>query len=204
MKTTRFVSTLVVLISVLLAVTSCGQRKTVTVPDVRDRGVLPAYDALHDAGLDVSTRVSLSYYRQLLPPHYIVIGLSDLAGPGYRAPTVVWQKPRPGGTVARGSTVTIGLSDRSAGSNEELRCDSQPEAAANLIGETLSEALRYQRHCLAFSVAKIPPLEAGTHGHLFDNYVVVRQSPAPGALFLPISASNPPGNTTLTVEVIRR
>ena len=73
-----------------------------------------------------------------------------------------------------------------------------------MIGRPLSEAIAYQSDCLALEVKLIPPLLDGDRAQLFDNYIVSGQSPAPDALFPVISASNPPGNTTLTVAATAR
>ena len=199
-----------VLLTVLVLLAACGHRKTVTVPDVRGQAVTKAYAVLRKAGLEISIRESFSYTRHLHPDGIPVLLESPPNQYGMFArtlssslPTVVSLEPKPGSSDARGSTVVLAVSGRLILKTGQLRCDSPPDRAADLTGKTLSEALRYQDHCLGLRIEEIPPLNDGDGARLFDNYVVSQQTPAPGGPFPPVSASNPPGYTTLTV-VVRR
>ena len=93
-----------------LALASCGQSKTVTVPNVQNKNVVKAYDVLHKAGLKVSILRPLTYQRSVFKfdTSQTILGhIWRCVGPC--VPMVVRQIPRAGSSVARGSPVALAV-----------------------------------------------------------------------------------------------
>lgn len=209
MNVGRSVFAFFALTGAVLAVTSCGNSETVTVPYVEVADPTTAYELLHEAGLLVSTSETLSYKLTLYAPSgYQCRGCGFTGRPRAH---VVSQTPRPGSTVARGSVVEITVDGRILQSElytgmvdiergGEFDCDSYPADSPDLLGENLGSLNRSAR-CFSLAVDSLPPLDAAGAPTLLDNYVVTWQSPAPGAPILPLSASNPGGTFTLKLKV---
>lgn len=193
MRSARLVSTSVLLAAVSLAVAGCGQNGTATVPDVKGKDSVVAYEVLHKVGLCISIDQSLQYDLAFtLAPRAVIL-----------APGIVEsQEPRAGRVVAHGSSVRIQISGNRVESLRRLNCSDRSEIVPDYVGKTLAW-IDSHNSCFPISAAKLPPLHAARKSRLLENYEVVSQSPAPGTSLLPISASNPPGYTTLTVEVTR-
>ena len=206
MRNLRLISTAAALIALLVSLSACGAKK-VTVPNVKYKDPLAAYEMLHKAGLKVSMRgeCSTKWFS---------------SGDSGCAVAVTRIEPQSGGSLAAGSTVVISVSQLSAchfggfvdclhGKSIRVeRASSQPSRTPNLPqpsqmpdlrGKALSSAIR-GAGCLPVDVPLLPPLRAADRPHLLDNYVVVRQSPAPGSL-TSVTASNPPCSLTVTLKV---
>jgi len=183
-KTVQLISTCVVLIAILSVAASCGQSKTVTVPDVEGACYINAYDVLHGAGLRVSS--------------------GELNG------KVVQENP-PGGTLVRGGVVTLAFGRITAFGfmcadyyrNVAMGSVAMGEKAPDLVGKTLDFAYKERARGVYIEVrnSALPPLHDADGSNFYDNYIVTRQSPAAGTLLPEQSASNPPGTTNVTVRV---
>jgi beta-lactam-binding protein with PASTA domain len=208
MKNVRLISTVTAVVALLVFLSACGAKKA-TVPNVKYKDPETAYDLLHKAGLKVSMRGECSS--------------KWLAGVGSGCGDVVvtMTEPQSGRSVASGSTVVIGVSpllacdfsgylhclpggkripiDRTESLPSRTPNPPQPSQMPDLRGKALSSAMR-DMGCLQIAVPQLPPLRAVDRPHLLDNYVVVRQSPAPGSI-TSVSASNPPCSLTVTADV---
>lgn len=194
MRSSMRISAFAALLTLLLALPGCGGGNKVTVPNVKGKAPEVAYQLLHRAGLRVSTSGSLSYGLRLREPNEPVLTRGMLFGlPGVRR-----QAPLAGRVVGRGSVVEI-VTDGLRGSERIFSCDPYPETVPDLIGKTLG-FLGGHESCFSIVAKKLPPLDAADAPSLLENYVVSRQTPAAGGQIAPLSASNPPGFATLTVE----
>lgn len=191
MNQIKRVSAVAVLLALLFALVGCGKSEEVTVPNVRGMDPEAAYELLHKAGLRVSTSEAMDYRFRLVTT-VVPVGIAGFP------PDVQEQTPQPGSAVARDSVVEIATGGWIL-SGGILKCDPYPTTTPDLVGETL-ESLSQHESCFSLE-AKLPPLKAANKPSLLDNYVVTAQFPTPGEQALPISASNPPGYATVTVEV---
>lgn len=162
-----------------LVVSGCGGKsatETVTVPRVPARNELQAYALLHAAGLKVAI------------PSQRLFSLAIDSELYSRIET----KPAAGAVVQRGSVVIISF--------RRVRCSasgachgptigglalSPPSSAKvpNFVGAPLSQVVRWaSRHGLLWFADAAPPLPASDRPTLLDNYLVIRQSPAPGTV----------------------
>ncbi len=194
------ISITAVVLAILTIVVGCGGNGKTKVPDVRGtEEAIAAYDSLRNADLRVSSNEALSYTRTLIPEFVGPTSVNDWMRFSNRA-FVKAQIPAAGRTVADGSTALIVYSGTQILHSGDYRCPSYPSRAPSLIGKTLSWIDAHET-CFSITAAVLPRLDAAGKPHLLDNYVVSKQSPAAGSPLWPISASNLPGFTRLTVQV---
>lgn len=209
MKNAKRVSLLAALIALLVSLSACGQSKKVTVPNVRYDDPTQAYDKLREAGLRVS--IGGACFSASL--------VGDGAG---CAGVAVKTEPQSGHTLTSNSIVAISLSPLFAcdfggyknclrGGKRIPRRNSYPSQPSrtpdrsqlsrmpDLVGKPLSAAIK-SVGCFQITVPRLPPLRTGDKPHLLDNYVVVNQSPAAGAI-TEVTASSPLCTRTVTVRV---
>lgn len=189
------ISAFAALLTLLFALPGCGGGNKVTVPNVTGEDPEMAYELLHRAGFRVSTSGSLSYGLRLRESNAPV----PIGGMFAGSSVVQRQEPLAGRVVDRGFVVEI-ATDGLRGSERIFSCDPYPETVPDLIGKTLG-FLGAHESCFSIVAKKLPPLVAADAQSLLDNYVVSRQTPVAGGQIAPLSASNPPGYATLTVEV---
>lgn len=195
MSSSMRISAFAALLTLLVALSGCSGGNEVTVPNVTGEDPEMAYELLHRAGFRVSTSGSLSFGLRLRESNTPV----PIGGMFVGSPVVQRQEPLAGRVVDRGFVVEI-ATDGLRGSERIFSCDPYPETVPNLIGKTLG-FLGGHESCFSIVAKKLPPLDAADAPSLLDNYVVSRQTPAAGGQIAPLSASNPPGYATLTVEV---
>jgi hypothetical protein len=137
-------------------------KQLVAVPLVTQTTVIRAYDRIRAAGLRVSIRNEFSV-RSLCVP-----GASE-------------QSPRHGTRVAVGSVVTVSTRPCAIASPSVLK--SNPTATVpNFKSKLASRVIAWaERRSMFWEIRDAQPLSRSAAAHLFDNYRVVRQDPAPGA-----------------------
>jgi hypothetical protein len=198
MRYAKRISALALLPALLFAFSGCGENNKVTVPNVGNRDAARAYELLHKAGFEVSLSQPLSYrHSAFLRPPY-----PSQPDPDTSFGIIAAQTPRAGSVVSRGSSVPLRVGGDEIGQRVAFQCPSTPDKAPDLIGATLSQAADKAGRCLSLAIRRLPRLDRAEKSHLYDNWVVTRQSPAAGAVFLPlVSASNPPGPRTISIQV---
>ena len=190
---TKRVLALVALAAALLTPVGCAERDSATVPKVTGEDPVRAYVLLHKAGLRVSTGGRLNYGLRLRSPAEASVIGGWLPGAG-----VTEQTPKPGRSVARNSVVVI-KADSLRGDRRIFNCDPYPVRVPDLVGQTVGYISEHEG-CFSIEAKNLPPLHAASEPCLLDNYVVTKQSPAAGEAIAPLSAGNPPGYATVTVE----
>jgi hypothetical protein len=198
-KSLRRTFALVPLLAALAALSSCGESKseskTVTVPNVKGKETMAAYDLLHEAGLRVSISETLHYQLRIVAPPL------PLPRGGPLRPVVHRQTLQAGRIVRRGSVAGI-ETDHLILVQNPFKCYRFPGMIPSFVGETLGSLSDHER-CFSIDAKKLPPLDAADEPHLLDNYVVTRQSPAPATPILLLTASISPDWTVVTVAVSR-
>jgi hypothetical protein len=150
--------------------TTAGAASTVRVPHFpapryNTLSLFAAYDRLHEAGLKVAIRNSFSIQSN--------VGLSSSP-----------PEPRQGSVVPRGSVVTIGARSGLLGSLVYWANKPPPsEKIPDFVGGSPTGVRRWaDSRDIYWRIQSLPALPAGDRPHLLDNYVVVKQSPAPGTV----------------------
>ena len=166
-----------------LTAPGCGKKnaeRTVTVPKMAantDAG--GAYDVLHRAGL----RVAVSGTSAHRPNGSSIVSRI---------------KPQVGSIVRRGSIVTVNVDGGFLASLTIPKGLIPAAQVPDFSAASLSAVDRWaQKHGLYWQCRRLPPFPASNRPHLFDNYVVVHQSPAPGTI-LHSAISLPQGGIRLT------
>jgi len=190
---TKRILTLAALAAALFTPIGCAEHDSVTVPKVTGEDPVRAYALLHQAGLRVSTGGTLNYGLWLRSPAEasVIGGFQPGAG-------VTEQTPKPGQSVARNSVVVI-RADSLRGDRRIFNCDPYPVRVPDLVGQTVGYISEHEG-CFSIKAKNLPPLHAASGPRLLDNYVVTKQSPAAGEAIAPLSAGNPPGYATVTIE----
>ena len=197
MRYAKRISALALLSALLFALSGCGESNTVTVPNVGNRDAARAYELLRKDGFEVSLSQPLSYSHSAFLRQPV-----SQPDPDTSFGTIAAQTPRAGSVVNRGSSVPLRIGGDEIGQRVAFQCPSTPDKAPDLVGATLSQAADKAGRCLSLTVRRLPRLDRAEKSHLYDNWVVTRQSPAAGAVFLPlVSASNPPGPRTISIQV---
>jgi hypothetical protein len=139
-----------------------GAAHRVRVPDVEQAPTPQAYGRLHTAGLRV-TLPGLTIYS---------LGCAEY---------VVGQSPAPGRTVGAGAAVRLRLSAARCGVGSPAVSDPLPSAVVpNFVGRPVSQAYAWAQAHQLYWQARLGPVHAGAAALFYANYVVRRQSPAPG------------------------
>jgi beta-lactam-binding protein with PASTA domain len=136
-------------------------RHSVIVPHVLNEYVATAYGRLHRAGLRVSI------------PAGVAIGSV--------AQDAIRMNPGPGRRVLVGTTVTLSLGCRCGGGALVAPVNQPSYQVPNFVGRRANVAVAWiHGKTLAFG-GHLGPLHAAAAKRFFENYIVKRQSPAPGS-----------------------
>jgi hypothetical protein len=136
--------------------------RMVTVPLVTQTDVVRAYDLLRAAGLRMAIRNRFSVAALCVP-------------------IAQKQSPRRGRRTAAGSVVTVSAGSCLIGSPSVMT--SMPTATVpNFEGRSPAAVVTWaERSSMFWAVRDLDPLPQTDAHHLLDNYLVVRQRPAPGS-----------------------